>query len=126
MSYMEVEQTKPPEGYRDAHISLDYGAPALSVDARPVKLTRKECELLMLLAQNAGEIVPREVLLMQVWGYGKEIRTRTLDVHIRRLRKKLGTYGDQYIETIFGVGYRFQPYREPRPFPRYGNAIAVA
>jgi DNA-binding response OmpR family regulator len=126
MSYLEVEQTKPPEGYSDAHIELDYRGAALNVDARPVKLTRKECELLTLLAQNAGEIVPREVLLLRVWGYGREIRTRTLDVHIRRLRKKLGTYGDQYIETIFGVGYRFQPYREPRPFSLYGDAIAVA
>jgi DNA-binding response OmpR family regulator len=53
--------------------------------------------------------VPREVLLQDIWGYSREIRTRTLDVHIRRLRKKLGQYGDKYIETIFGVGYRFQP-----------------
>jgi DNA-binding response OmpR family regulator len=86
------------------------------VDSRPTPLTRKEFELLALLARNAGEILPREVLLARVWGYGPEIRTRTLDVHIRRLRKKLVGYGDQYIETIFGVGYRFQPYREARPF----------
>jgi DNA-binding winged helix-turn-helix (wHTH) protein len=53
--------------------------------------------------------VPRDTLLMRVWGYGSEIRTRTLDVHIRRLRKSLGGYGATYVETIFGIGYRFQP-----------------
>ena len=79
-------------------------------------MTRKEYDLLALLVQHAGEIIPREALLMQVWGYGAEIRTRTLDVHVRRLRKKLGGYADQYIETIFGIGYRFQPFHAPRFF----------
>jgi len=77
-------------------------------------LTRKEYDLLSLLVQHAGEIIPREALLMRVWGYGADIRTRTLDVHVRRLRKKLGGYADQYIETIFGIGYRFQPFHAPR------------
>lgn len=100
--------------YRDAHVEVDLAAGSLQVDARPVQLTRKEASLLAALVGNAGDIMSREVLLSRVWGYGPQIRTRTLDVHIRRLRKKLGAYGDQYIETIFGVGYRFQPYREPR------------
>ena len=77
-------------------------------------LTRKEYELLSLLVQNAGEIIPREALVWRIWGYSNQIRTRTLDVHIRRLRKKLGSYSEQYIETIFGIGYRFQPYRPHR------------
>lgn len=101
--------------YRDAHFELDCETFAVRIDSRRVSLTRKEYELLTLLAQNAGEYIPRDVLLYRVWGYGKEIRTRTLDVHIRRLRKKLGQYGERYIETIFGVGYRFQPYHEPKP-----------
>src|SRR5205814_3426628 len=87
-----------------------------SLDSDRMVLTRKEYELLSLLVQHAGEIIPREALLMEIWGYGSEIRTRTLDVHIRRLRKKLGRYADQYIETIFGIGYRFQPYHAPRFF----------
>jgi len=124
MAYLEM-QTRPEDSYRDAHLELDYRRPALTVDGDLTMLTRKECELLALLVHNAGEIVPREILLQQVWGYSKDIRTRTLDVHIRRLRKKMGGYGDQYIETIFGVGYRFQPFRESRPFQLYGGSVAV-
>ena len=100
--------------YRDEHLSLDFAQQAAALDAERMILTRKEYDLLALLVQHAGEIIPREALLMQVWGYGAEIRTRTLDVHIRRLRKKLGGYADQYIETIFGIGYRFQPFHAPR------------
>lgn len=102
--------------YRDEHCIVDFQAQTAFVDSHAMTLTRKEFELLATLANNAGEIVPREVLLKDIWGYGTDIRTRTLDVHIRRLRKKLGQYGDKYIETIFGVGYRFQPYRDARPF----------
>src|SRR5262249_17225652 len=103
--------------YRDAHLEVEFDGRAALLDAQPIVLTRKEYELLALLVQNAGEIIPRALLLKRVWGYSSEIRTRTLDVHIRRLRKKLGPYADQYIETIFGIGYRFQPYRQPRFFP---------
>lgn len=102
--------------YHDAHLRFDFDRHAAAVDSEPITLTRKEYDLMALLVQNAGEIVPRGALLMRVWGYGEGIRTRTLDVHIRRLRKKLGPYAEQYIETVFGVGYRFQPYRAPRFF----------
>ena len=102
--------------YRDEHLAMDFTQQAVVLDSERVILTRKEYDLLALMVQHAGEIIPREALLMQVWGYSPEIRTRTLDVHVRRLRKKLGGYADQYIETIFGVGYRFQPFHAPRFF----------
>src|SRR5689334_20541293 len=107
------EHTMP---YRDEHLAMDFNLQSVALDSERMVLTRKEYDLLALLVQHAGEIIPSEALLMQVWGYGSEIRTRTLDVHIRRLRKKLGGYADQYIETIFGIGYRFQPYHAPRFF----------
>jgi len=100
--------------YSDTHLEVEFEGRRVSLDEENVTLTRKEFDLLALLVQNAGEIVPRPLLLKQIWGYSMEIRTRTLDVHVRRLRKKLGPYADQYIETIFGIGYRFQPYRSPR------------
>jgi two-component system alkaline phosphatase synthesis response regulator PhoP len=100
-----------PEQYQDAHLYLDFQRKTAMVDLERLRLTRKEYELLALLVQNAGEIVARGDLLQRVWGYSDQIRTRTLDVHIRRLRKKLGQYAELYIETIFGIGYRFQPYR---------------
>src|SRR5271165_278074 len=96
--------------YRDAHLTLDFQKQAAMLDSQPIRLTRKEYDLLALLVSYAGVITPRAELLMQVWGYSTEIRTRTLDVHIRHLRKKLGVYAEGYIETVFGVGHRFQPY----------------
>jgi DNA-binding response OmpR family regulator len=102
--------------YNDEHLTMDFDQQAAVLDGRRMQLTRKEYELLALLVQHAGEIIPRDTLLMQVWGYGEEIRTRTLDVHVRRLRKKLGQYAEEYIETIFGIGYRFQPFHAARYF----------
>ena len=90
---------------------MDFARKSVTLDSRRLVLTRKEYELLSLLVENAGEIIPREVLLMRVWGYSNQIRTRTLDVHVRRLRIRLGSYSGQYLETIFGIGYRFQPLR---------------
>ncbi len=119
MHYVETDVTAI-DAYRDAHVEVQFDAKRMRVDALPISLTRKEFALLAALVSNAGEIMRREVLLNRVWGYGPMIRTRTLDVHIRRLRKKLGAYGDRYIETIFGVGYRFQPFHEYRP-----NAMAA-
>jgi DNA-binding response OmpR family regulator len=100
--------------YGDEHLSLDFSQQLVLLDNQPMSLTRKEYDLLALLVRHSGQIVPRDALLMQVWGYSTEIRTRTLDVHVRRLRKKLGGYADRYIETIFGIGYRFQPFHAPR------------
>ena len=112
--------------YRDEHLSIDFDQQLAILDAERITLTRKEYDLLALLVQHAGEIIPREALLMRVWGYGAEIRTRTLDVHVRRLRKKLGGYADQYIETIFGIGYRFQPFHAPRFFqPAFGKPVVA-
>jgi DNA-binding response OmpR family regulator len=112
--------------YRDEHLTMEFDQQSARLDGERMTLTRKEYDLLALLVQNAGEIIPRDALLLRVWGYGAEIRTRTLDVHVRRLRKKLGGYADQYIETIFGIGYRFQPYRAPRFFQTVINKPAIA
>jgi len=105
-----------PYRYQDSHLEVDFARKSAALDSHRLVLTRKEYDLLALLVENAGEIIPRQVLLMRVWGYSNEIRTRTLDVHVRRLRKKLGAYSEQYIETIFGIGYRFQPFRMSQRF----------
>ena len=102
--------------YQDAHLKIDLADRLAVLDSRRLTLTRKEYQLLAVLVENAGHLVPREVLLMRVWGYGDGIRTRTLDVHIRRLRKQLGSYSQQCIETVFGIGYRFQPVPATRVF----------
>ena len=112
--------------YQDAHLKMDVADRLALLDSRRLPLTRKEYELLLLLVQNAGEVLPREVLLMRVWGYGSEIRTRTLDVHVRRLRKRLGSYSAPYIETIFGIGYRFQPFGASRRIHAGATVSAIA
>ena len=111
--------------YSDEHLSIDNAGP-VQLDSRRLTLTRKELELLTMLARNAGEIVPRDVLLSTVWGYCEGTRTRTLDVHIRRLRRKLGAFGDTYIQTVFGVGYRFERFRVARPLVMYAMPAYAA
>ena|SRR5215469_9314102 len=95
--------------YCDAHLEIHFDHKTVLVDSGKIDLTGKEYELLAFLAAHAGEIMPRESLLSSVWGYSDQIRTRTLDVHLARIRKKLGPLGHQYIETVFGAGCRFQP-----------------
>jgi DNA-binding response OmpR family regulator len=115
-----------PERYQDLHLGIDFASAFVVLDSLPMVLTRKEYALLALLVQNAGEIIPRSALLWRIWGYNSQIRTRTLDVHIRRLRRKLGSYSKFYIETVFGIGYRFQPYHKERSLPGYFGVAAVA
>jgi DNA-binding response OmpR family regulator len=79
------------------------------VHGRPLDLTYKEFELLKFLAQRPGRVCDRDLLLREVWGYDYYGGTRTVDVHIRRLRAKLGAEHETLIETIRNVGYRLVP-----------------
>jgi DNA-binding response OmpR family regulator len=124
MDSMQITANKTLR-YQDAHLELDFSRGLAALDAHRLVLTRKEYELLSLLVENAGEIVPREVLLMRIWGYSNQIRTRTLDVHIRRLRTKLGSYSREYLETIFGIGYRFQPFHANRRYQAETPSLAM-
>jgi DNA-binding response OmpR family regulator len=92
--------------FRGRHLTADFEAISVSVDAQPVRLTRREFELLRCLVENRNRVLSRDRLLERVWGYDREIETRSVDVHVGRLRAKLGTAGTQ-IETVVGIGYRF-------------------
>jgi two-component system alkaline phosphatase synthesis response regulator PhoP len=94
------------ERYEDGRLTIDFADVRASCDGTNVKLTNKEFLLLSALAKKRGRVVTRQQLLDQVWGYSYYGDARTLDVHIRRLRQKLGLCGD-CIETVVGVGYRF-------------------
>jgi two-component system, OmpR family, alkaline phosphatase synthesis response regulator PhoP len=92
--------------YEDERLSIDFDDMRVTCGGQEVKLTRKEFALLTNLAKNAGRVATRQNLLDNVWGYSYFGDTRTLDVHIRRLRQKLGDCSG-CIETVVGIGYRF-------------------
>lgn len=77
----------------------------VTVNKEPVNLTLKEYEMLCLLLKNSGMVLSRTQLLNQIWGYEFDGESRTVDVHIRTLRQKLGDAGD-LIETVRGIGYK--------------------
>jgi two-component system alkaline phosphatase synthesis response regulator PhoP len=85
---------------------VDFDDMRVACRGEDVKLTRKEFALLEHLIKNLGRVATRQQLLDNVWGYSYFGDTRTLDVHIRRLRQKMGECGNS-IETVVGVGYRF-------------------
>lgn len=92
--------------YRGKHLVADFDAVAVSVDGASVRLTRREFELLQFLVQNRNRVISRDRLLERVWGYDHSVETRSVDVHVGRLRGKLGAAAAQ-IETVVGLGYRF-------------------
>jgi DNA-binding response OmpR family regulator len=88
-------------------VTIDEATYTASVRGRALDLTYKEFELLKYLAQHPGRVFTRAQLLQEVWGYDYFGGTRTVDVHVRRLRAKLGTEHESVIGTVRGVGYRF-------------------
>jgi len=105
--------SRQPEGappappiYRGRHLFADFEAVLVKVNEQPIRLTRREFELLRYLIANRNRVISRDRLLERVWGYDRVVETRSVDVHIGRLRGKLQIAGQQ-IETVVGLGYRF-------------------
>lgn len=92
--------------YEDGKLSIDFEEMRVSCCGGDVKLTRKEFALLENLTKNSNRVATRQQLLDNIWGYSYYGDSRTLDVHIRRLRQKLGECASS-IETVVGIGYRF-------------------
>ena len=99
-------QPAAPTVYQGRHLLADFDAVHVTVDGEAVRLTRREFELLKYLVENKSRVITRDRLLERVWGYDRDIETRSVDVHVGRLRAKLKAAGTQ-IETVVGLGYRF-------------------
>ena len=97
--------------YDSENLKVDFERHDVCVKEKKIDLTLKEFELLQILIKNKGKILKRETLLDKIWGYEYIGETRTVDVHIRYLRKKIeeDDKNPRFIETIRGVGYRFNP-----------------
>jgi DNA-binding response OmpR family regulator len=102
----EAPATAAADIYRGKHLVADFDAVSVTVDGVQVRLTRREFELLQFLVQNRNRVISRDRLLERVWGYDHAVETRSVDVHVGRLRGKLGIAAAQ-IETVVGLGYRF-------------------
>ena len=89
-------------------LKIDIDQHKVILAGKEIELTPIEYELLVHLAKNYGRVFTRENLLMQVWGYDYYGGDRTVDTHVGRLRIKLGEYGDKYIKTVRGYGYKFE------------------
>jgi hypothetical protein len=102
----QAPEDRPAASYQGANLMADFDAVSVEVNGESVRLTRREFELLRYLVQNKNRVVSRDKLLERVWGYDRLVETRSVDVHVGRLRQKLGVAGNQ-IETAVGLGYRF-------------------
>jgi len=100
----------PPSQFERDGLAIDAGRRRVTIDGQEVALKPREFDLLAFLARQPGQVFTRAQLLEQVWGYDYAGDSRTVDVHVRSLRTKLGDRADQprWIETIWGVGYRFR------------------
>lgn len=109
-----LERASGQSVFATGPLTIDENGYHASVHGRPLELTYTEFELLKYLAQHPGRVFSREQLLSDVWGYDYYGGTRTVDVHVRRLRAKLGPEHEALIGTVRNVGYRFSPEGGPR------------
>ncbi len=96
---------KPTEEYTVGAVYVCPKKHVITVNGDPVTLTRKELEMLCFLLENRGAVLTRDQILNHIWGYAFDGENRTVDVHIRTLRQKLGEAGD-IVETVRGIGYK--------------------
>jgi len=104
------QKTHPQTVMAFENLNIDTESKTASVNGRPVKLTYKEFELLLYLAQNRNKVLSRDQILSSVWGFDFDgITTRTVDIHIKTLRQKLGDKAEKplFVETVRGYGYKF-------------------
>ena len=116
-----------PEAHviRSGEVIVDDATYTAKIGKRHLDLTFKEFELLKFLAQHPGRVFSRQQLLQEVWGYDYFGGTRTVDVHVRRLRAKLGPDNETLIGTVRNVGYRFViPAKEPQPAKESAEAAS--
>lgn len=105
-----AEENEPTDGHiTSGDLVIDTNGYTASLGGKPIDLAYKEFELLKYLVQHPGRVFTRAQLLQEVWGYDYYGGTRTVDVHIRRLRAKLGSEYEHLIGTVRNVGYRFDP-----------------
>ena len=97
----------PEDEYADQRLVVRRGPMDVTIDGANVRLTVREFELLWYLITNRPRVAPRERILERVWGISSDVETRTVDVHIRALRSKIGS---DAIDTVIGAGYRFRGY----------------
>jgi DNA-binding response OmpR family regulator len=109
--------TQLPDEIRSGGLVVNESSYSARIHGRSLDLTFKEFELLKFLAQHPGRVFTRAQLLQEVWGYDYFGGTRTVDVHVRRLRAKLGADNEALIGTVRNVGYRFVPVKGTSPGP---------
>jgi DNA-binding response OmpR family regulator len=107
MGRQQITTDDSPMEIRNGDLSVDEATYSAKLKGRVLDLTFKEFELLKYLAQHPGRVFTRAQLLQEVWGYDYFGGTRTVDVHVRRLRAKLGVEHESLIGTVRNVGYRF-------------------
>jgi two-component system alkaline phosphatase synthesis response regulator PhoP len=100
----ESKKSSPSNNITIGNLSIDRSSYTVTIDGREINLPKKEFELLYFLAQSPNKVFSREELLQNIWGTDVYVLARTVDVHIRKVREKIG---EDYITTVKGVGYKF-------------------
>lgn len=102
----EVQKNKEQNQIEIDRLKIDKSSYTVTIEGKIINLPKKEFQLLFYLAKNPGTVYSRDELLQSIWGTDVYVLARTVDVHIRKVREKIG---EDYIATIKGVGYKFQP-----------------